>query len=61
MNQGGLLLVQGSDQIAFYAQEGIWYEPLNQLARLRQSQLNNAQFTSVWQEFLTGSGVRGKL
>lgn len=43
---------QPQEQIAFYAENGIWFDALNLLAQLRKANPNNASLVSDWQSLL---------
>lgn len=44
------------DQVALYAQSGIWYEAASNLIALRRSQPNNSELASAWKDLLESVG-----
>ncbi|ERT07696.1 hypothetical protein M595_2401 [Lyngbya aestuarii BL J] len=47
-----------SDKIVLYAQNGLWYEMLTQLAELRRTQPDNRDVTAQWISLLEHEAVR---
>ncbi|MEA5522575.1 DUF928 domain-containing protein [Limnoraphis robusta] len=45
------------EKAALYAQNGIWFESIEILANLRQTQPENSMLTSKWQELLQSVGL----
>lgn len=45
------------EQVALYAQNGIWFESLATLVQLRRSQPNDPTIASLWQELLQSVGL----
>ncbi|MFB2892959.1 DUF928 domain-containing protein [Aerosakkonemataceae cyanobacterium BLCC-F50] len=45
------------ERIAFYAQNGIWYSALTELAKLRAAQPQNATFNNDWASLLQNVGL----
>lgn len=44
------------EMAAWYAEQGIWYDGLNQLATVKQNN-NNPEIDIIWQEFLKSGGI----
>ena len=47
-----------TERIALYAQNGLWYEMLTELAELRRTEPNNAEVTAKWMDLLEHEAVR---
>lgn len=45
------------EQVALYAQSGIWYNALANLAALRKAQPNDPEVTSAWENLLKDAGL----
>ena len=45
------------EQVAAYAENGIWYDTFTTLAQMRQDAPENAELNEIWQEMLRDPGV----
>ena len=52
-----LKLAQPLEQISIYAENGLWYDTLTHLDRLRQTEPENQVFSTIWRDLLQQVGL----